>query len=297
MTKGNWERRAERANIEREEARERKLNKKLNNQKKIPNIEIILNYLYLNEKYDTYNDIIKVWIEDITLFDHYLCSNWLRNGDCNIKRCNLSHEYTFFGIRNIQLPHIDHNNEPLIEMKLLSEIHPDKYPLVRFIAINDTCVYDWLYPNVWMEWSTAKLQDIKSRKTLKAVNEENLNNNQDLIENNEKEQNIKENENVVNSSINHLNSINHFSNISQLLLSNIFQYCTLNDICSLSETSQFLRNIIRKDTHIRLRKKEFLDIHSKEINKKKKDEKKKKTKNSYLKKQDKKDGFARGGNC
>ena len=351
MTKGNWERRAERASIEREKARERKINKRI---MKIQSIEVIITSL-LENKYQTRNEIIKVWIEDVTLFNSY-CSNWLRSGDCNKKKCPLLHEYTFFGIRNIQRRNEENNesyNEPIIEMKMLSELKSEKYSLVRFIAINNVCIYDWYFSNIWIEWSTRRNQEIQSRKSLKSIHEgdddndggekeeddekeeseiqtnepnisllsESLSNMDLKNDSNESDSNNNNNNNNNNDSNNSNHNDNLYSNnsrssfpttttinsdqqlpnlflhLSQLLLSNIFQYCSLFDICSLNITSHSFRNIIRKDVQIRLRKKEFIDIHSKEINKKKKDEKKKKTKNSHLKKQDKKDGFARGGNC
>lgn len=321
MVKGNWERRAERAALEREAARERKA---LKNRIKCPPVEKIVSQLIQGEKYDTPDlTILSVWVEDLTS-DKKLCCQWFRVGDCSTKRCHYSHEITLFGIQNISLPSLpsssspslpsssssschDSNqvlsHEPSVSLVSLHNLSPEQYPLVRLITIHNFCIYDWARSNVWLDWSRIRIQDINSRKNLKSITEESYHPSHPPEEDlSPLEENIPDAILKDLSSINLTNTTTH-SNSSDLilllppsLLSWIFQYCPLMEICSLSICSKQLHHLIRKDSSIRSRRKEYLQSITPLLMKQKKEEKKKKLKNSHVKKQDKKDGFARGGN-
>lgn len=301
MTKGNWERRAERANLERQAAKERKLLKKSKLQNNVNNISSIIQQLISGKKYETESANLKGWIEDMTISEWNICRAWLREGDCCNKRCHLSHEITLYGIQNISLGDTttttDNNEmtEPSINMCCLQTLPHEKYPLIRFIAVNDVCVFDWARPNIWLEWSQSRLQEISSRKKLQSINEEPNDESDNTSKLYQVDLEIISSITISNDKLSSSCS-SPILQLSQSILSNIYQYCSLGDICSLSLCSKDFHNLIRKDSHIRSRRKEYLNSMAKVIHKQKKDEKRKKTKNSHIKKHDKKDGFARGGN-
>jgi hypothetical protein len=289
MGKGNWERRAERSALEREAARERKAAK---NKMKCPHIEKILSQLLEGEKFDTFASNITVWVEDV-ISERNLCRQWFRTGDCTTKRCHFSHEISLFGIRNVFIPPSDEGEnifmEPSVDLHSLQTLLPEKYALVRFVTIDDLCVYDWAIPNIWLDWSQKRIQEMNSRRNLKSIHEESVLSNEEIS--------ICEtgHEISINFSTPNSNSFVLLILLSPSLLSLVFQYCSLAEICSLSICSKQIHQSIRKDYSIRSRKKEYLQSLTPLLMKQKKEEKKKKLKSSHVKKQDKKDGFARGG--
>jgi hypothetical protein len=295
MGKGNWERRAERSALEREAARERKA---LKNKIKCPTIEKIIHQLLEGEKYDTFTSNINVWVEDLTS-ERNLCCQWFRTGDCSTKRCHFSHEMTLFGIRNVFIPPPNDEkalpHEPSLDLISLHTLLPEKYALVRFITIDDFCVYDWAMPNIWLDWSRARVQEMNLRKNLKSIHEEPPHSHDELsvcevIDSDLTLQDISS----MNLTTPHSCSFD-LTLLSSSLLSLIFQYCPLAEICSLSICSKQLHHLIRKDSSLRSRRKEYLQSITPLLIKQKKEEKKKKIKSSHVKKQDKKDAFARGG--
>jgi hypothetical protein len=287
MGKGNWERRAERAALEREEARERK---SLRKRPKCPHVETILLQLLEGERYDTSMSNIQVWVEDV-MAEWNICRSWLRTGDCSAKRCQLSHEITLFGIRNVLLPSESNDVtpiEPSVDLYSLKTLLPEKYPLVRFISIDDLCVYDWALPNIWLEWSRVRIQDLATRKSLKSIQEDQIALSFD--------QEIKEDTLPPLDNLHIPSSSTCFlTHLSHSLFALICQYCPLSDLSTLIITSKYFYQLIRKDSMIRIRRKESMNSLSKIIQKQKNEEKKKKLKQSYIKKIDKKDAFARGG--
>jgi hypothetical protein len=287
MTKGNWERRAERAAIEREEARERK---SLRKKPKCPNVETILIHLLDGERYDTSLSNIQVWVEDV-MTEWNICRSWFRTGDCNTRRCQLSHEMTLFGIRNVLMPTESSDlatNEPSVDLLSLKTLLPEKYPLVRFISIDDLCVYDWALPNIWLEWSRTRIQDLATRKTLKSINEDPIS---PPLDEETKEETLSSIDSLPAPS----SSSCHLTHLPHSLFSFVCQYCSLSDLSTMTSLSTYFYQLIRKDALVRIRRKESLNSLSKVIQKQKNEEKKKKAKQSYTKKTDKKDAFARGG--
>lgn len=87
-----------------------------------------------------------------------------------------------------------------------------------------------------------------------------------------------------------------FLQFSQCLLTRIVPFLTDAEMINLAISSKVLKTICYKDNTFRARRKEAYCAVASLISKEKKHEKKKKVKQANVKKQAKKDGFARGGN-
>ena len=277
MGKGNWERRAERENERREAARVKKAAR--GNAKQI-STESIARHLLTNPKYELRDAIIKAWVE---VPEKMVCRQWLRENDCRTKRCHFSHDVTIAHLRNVAAsPHSD-PSEPYVVPLLLRDTPPNQYNNVKFVSVDNTLVYDWCCADLWPTWSQARLHDIQEKNTLHTLQEED----------NQSNATTEVTSGVTTLSIQHCNL---FSELSAHIFSHIFSFSRLADICAFACVSNHIRHMIRKDDSIHHRRRQYQAEHAREIVKRKKEEKKKKIKSAYLKKSDKKDGFARGGN-
>lgn len=278
MGKGNWERRAERENERREAARAKKAAR--GNAKQI-STESIIRHLLTNTKYELGDAVIKAWVE---VPEKLVCRQWLRESDCRTKRCHFSHDISLAHMRNVNpSPHND-ASEPYIIPFLLRDTPANQYVHVRFVSVDNTLVYDWCCTDLWPTWSQARLHEIQEKNTLHTLKEEDL----------------SSATTEATAAIEVLSITprreNFFNDLSTLIFSHLCSFSCLTDICSFACTSKQIRHVIRKDDSIHHRRRQYQAEHANDIVKRKKEEKKKKIKSAYLKKSDKKDGFARGGN-
>lgn len=311
MVKGNWERRAELAAKRRDENRKEKIQKKL----KIPSIESIINKL-LNNKNNTINDIIICWLyplDELNNNDSYICKQWFRYGNCSSKKCKLNHKLyddnsniinennikTFSDLINVS-SYNDKDEEDTLREKtcllpvLLSSIHIKDSNRIRFIAFNNTLVYDSLDFDFWNEYNSKQKNDKndKNDKELFIINEEEGDDDED---NNNINNNIKvddNNEILINNFNNmKINNVNYLIICKSYILSEILSYLSYTTIINLISTSKYFKQFCMKDESIRKLKKELFSSLSSTISKNKKDNKKKLLKNSSISKKDKKEGF------
>lgn len=146
MVKGNWERRAELAANRRLENREKKKNSK----EKVATGESVRARL-LSPKFVTNPSNILVWC--VSGEQRAVCSNWFRADSCTLKKCKLGHRgATVSHLRDVyrgELP-LETPSERMCDPPVPLESLPARDSnLIHFVAINNRCVFDYLFPEVW----------------------------------------------------------------------------------------------------------------------------------------------------
>ena len=326
MTKGNWERRAEMSLIRRTEAKEKKASK--NDTTKVKP-ESILHKLQRDEHLNHSGAVVKVFLADPTEF--MMCKCYLRRDECRIKKCKLPHDgVTIAHLKNVPYTinsdvHATQESEKACLPPVpLDEVAAKESHRMMFIAIDDTCVFDYLHPDIWHQWSaihqpsaaasdgnnegavsTKKKshRDVPSTVTsdqlppLIEETEGNDSNNDDIESESETSSNdelMMERPVVLMNYSSSSTKVFFASENEGKIYSKLFVFLNNEDIISLLTCSKMTKSMCLKDEQVRHRKKEAISLLSHDLSKKKKEEKRKKAKNACISKVDKKDAFARG---
>lgn len=320
MVKGNWERRVELVAARRIENHKKKLEK----QSKVVSIatgESVFTKLMNDEQLlnDSTTKII-VWLE--TSDSPNICSSWWRTENCEHKKCKYLHTITISNIYNL-VTNIESNDglrlttEKLCECKEISTILRKDAHRIRIVSLNNQCIYDYYVPSIWIEWSNERkchLNSLNKQSNLLTINEhvdtdEEFNNDEDNNQHNignfigymNDHMNLKceDNENNTNNITSYFLKFLELQEIKgiQLFIQLLCSFLIDSDMIMFSNINRNIQKYCIKNDLIRNRKKEIYSNYFKEQNKRKKIEEKKKIKQANIsKKNNKKDGFARGGN-
>jgi hypothetical protein len=311
MGKGNWERRAELANVKRLEAKERKNNRGIKKSEESM-IRRIINIATSTRNMENY----KVWIENDPENGTVMCQFWLRTDNCQTKRCRLSHEISLGHLSNITLPsNIEEITQTLLHEIFLNDLEMKDIPKVQFISCNNICIFDRYDSSIWDNWihiqNEIHKKETTSNEFMERKQEDNIkmtefSSSLPRISENEVYFSSTSNENItkesdeVTKSVVSASPVNEIINdmlTSKNILSYLFLYLTYYEIqLLLISTNHIIKNTIISHIYYKEMKKSYDSMLLRELNKKKKDEKKKKIINANIKKvTSKKDGFARGG--
>ena len=160
MVKGNWERRVQLANQRRLDSKARK---EIRKQQKPANGESV--YAKLMTFTDLCDSRIDSYLESDR--DISVCSSWIRNGDCILKkgRCRFSHDTEPLRIRNIQPVH-DLIEEKEVFLVPFREVLPRHLVNVRFVSVDGCVVFDYMLPHIWEEYVEVKIRMQRERLSL-----------------------------------------------------------------------------------------------------------------------------------
>jgi hypothetical protein len=335
MVKGNWERRAELANVKRQEARERKQLKKSG---KVVNPESVLQKLFKDTTLRAGGARVEVYVAHPDA--GVVCKTYLRTADCRVKRCRLLHDegVSVSHLRNMQASGGEEftasstaaatapatvcveSSTSVPEKRCspcapLDEVMPLKdWNTLMFVAIDGECVYDYTTSDVWNEWIAAYRVAAQKSGSLPTVDEDGDEENggddsdgdhkgnderpqsADECESNTKRRAEKGTKAAVEVTAGSTERNPLFRLLSSTAAIHLFMHLTVADLlCSLLPCSKGVKLCVLRDEGFRVRRREALSLVTRDLSKRKKDEKRKKVKNANVKKVDKKDAFARGG--
>ena len=297
MVKGNWERRAELASMRRAEEKERKALKKTGG--KAVNPESILQKLYKDSFLKENGARIDVYVADPE-GDMMCCGAHLRTADCRMKRCRLMHDdsVSIAHLRHlppiggipcgkedvggcrpppVPLAVVDSSSSSMPEKRCLppctiDEIMPLKdWSALMFVAVDGECIYDYLTPEVWNNWSTkhrALVAEARtsSRAGLSTVHEGTGGDDDDNDDSDEG--NEEEGENAIATSSS--SSAAHVTTTPLITLCNgkgglvekcspalavLLSYLSVSDVvCSVSLACKSLKTCVLRDESFRIRR-------------------------------------------
>jgi hypothetical protein len=155
MVKGNWERRAEMVAARRLEERANKLNKAAG-AKQFASGESVATKLLRDTLLRDGGARIEAWLEQEP--PEMICHSWLRQEKCSQKKCKYRHETNVAHLADLSYdPQTEHSAEPLCVGPIpLTDVIKKDYSKLRLIAVNGSCVYDHLFPDVWSHWSAQR---------------------------------------------------------------------------------------------------------------------------------------------
>lgn len=262
--------------------------------------------------------------------------------------------------------------------KLVIDVNTKEMNKIHFISLHHTCIYDYLYPEVWKTWyhqrklylqqiqtktstitssslsssittsiastvmkmtmndskihQLSTIHEISHEKVIKCNNDDNNNyddyDDYDHVDTNNNVYCVKDNNDIIKNNIKLDNTIidsmfqvtlnvHNKSNLEYLIeqqnnyelrsipslsslydmITNVTIYLTNQEFIYFFNLNKNIQKYCIKNDIIRQRKKEIYTIFFNFYNKQKKIEQKKKIKQSHVKKTNKKDAFARGGNA
>lgn len=315
MVKGNWQRRAELAAARRAEEKIKKESKKGND----VSLESVA-FKLLNNPF-VMESRVECWLlygsRDILGptreigNSRLVCSQFLRKGVCNaLKKCKLNHDscYSLAAIRGIELL-IDADIEDDCEGPMLlsqvpkSTLSKTGVNIIRFIAVDGRCVFDYSNRNVWSSYciSLTELSKSSNEGRLSTIYEQSIDQDE-LMVNEDSTLEISEVTRRIESiqiedKIN-LSSLlregypkfQHLDRFRRVYFPVILSFLTLMDIFHLMCCSKEFKSIVLANENVRdLRK-----AAKQEWMSKLKAEKRKKQINAFIKPKDKIDAFSRG---
>jgi hypothetical protein len=320
MVKGNWERRAELVAARRLEERANKANKAAG-AKQFASGESVATKLSRDSQLQDGGARIEAWLEQNS--PELMCHSWLRLEKCTQKKCKYTHETNIAHLSDLNCdPQEERPTEPLCAGPIfLNDVPKKDYSRLRFIAVNGACVYDHLFPDVWSQWSaqravvTAALDKSKlppiaeaaeaSRTRLKSDGEDSAECGDEELDGSRPRDSAMDD---LSQSVQGLilsgpdfsaffldpdhQAIAPFASI----ITSIMLQLNAQDAGKLALANKAMHAQSLKTEIFRLRRREGMAAYVVEQSKAKKQEKKKKAKQANVKKDSKKDAFARGGN-
>jgi len=254
---------------------------------------------------------IEVWL--LSDSDTSVCREWLRTEWCSIKRCKNVHASTVGHLRKLKyIEDEDKTSEnlPSGPFPLSSLSHKD-FSRLQFLAINRECVYDKAYPEVWDTWieqRTLFVKGLERTSKLDAIDEVpgdikdrgNSVDSAELISENLEQIGITETTKDTASGIGFsdffLDGDNQVLVPFATIFSHLVPFLSTLEMRNIAITNKRMSIHCQRVDVYKLRRREALTQIAAEASKIKKMEQKKKLKQANVKKESKKDGFARGGN-
>lgn len=307
MVKGNWERRAELVAARRVEERNKKAQKSVGS-KQLATAESVITKVQRDPLLE--EDAAQAWFQSES--EVPVCKEWFRSESCSVKRCKHSHEWTIGHLRNVNYTEDENTrteNLPSGPFQLSGVARKD-YSKLLFLAIAGECVYDKSFPEVWEAWIEQRTQFVKGldRATkLRAISEasdelcrdrgDSMASTGDVTSGVEK-LGITD----VPSSTGPDFSAFFFDADNQVIapfsvvFSHLVPYLSTLEVRNIAITNKGMYNHCQRVDVYKMRRREALTQIAADLSRVKKTEKKKKAKQANVKKESKKDGFARGGN-
>jgi hypothetical protein len=277
MTKGNWERRVEMAAMRRAAAKDEKATAERT--RNISPVSILSKLNHYQQSAPIKANIV-CWVQSADAKEQ--CRAWFRTGTCTTRKCKLAHEDSLHPAMNVAYSASDPHNEAEMTILEMEGITIPMSSSLRFILIDETCVYDYCNPDLWLDYCRSP-QCIFERKVSRKLG---------VIEDVEDEDfegacKIEDSSSKVTTT-----SMNI---IPTGILDKSLGFLDFKTLITLMRCSKQARSVVQHDDDSRRKVKEAQDIHSADFVKRKRDERKKKVKNAFTNKNsDKKDGFSRG---
>jgi hypothetical protein len=307
MVKGNWERRAELAATRRLQHKEEKLRPK-----PAVNGESVLTRLLRDELLLTSGATLWAWLETVPSLD--VCRSWFKLEECDNRKCKLSHVAdTLLKVRGII------NDEGLDQMTikqctqpvLLQSLSQKDSLRIRYVALNGSCIFDFEHLEVWEKWCEERSIYLKQVEPVDTVlhvipeNEDVTENIRVLCVDNEHELSGDLSQQLTELNLNHtpfpihthITSNDHFVSSSCVaILSVVTTFLSNQEVLHLLSSGRILKRHLLEDIIIRRRYRECQSLIALNVSKQRKSDKKSKGKQANVRRNDKKDAFARGGN-
>lgn len=308
MVKGNWERRAELVAARRVEERNRKLSKSAGS-KQLATAESVITKVQRDPLFQKDGSTVEVWL--LSDSDISVCREWLRTESCSTKRCKYLHDSTVGYLRKLQFFEDENNPTEVLPSGpfLLSSLPRKDYSRLQFLAVNGECIYDKSCPELWEAWIEQRnlfVKGLDRTSKLSVIDE--------VLDDTSKARGSSlDSTELVCEGITQL-EVDSSSMLSsapgtdfstffldadnQVLVpfSTIFSHLVPLEVRNTAITNKRMYIYCQRVDVYKLRRREALTQIAAEASRVKKTEKKKKLKQANVKKESKKDGFARGGN-
>jgi hypothetical protein len=299
-----WESRIDLANKRREAARQRKQARKL---PKPISGDVVLSALLNGGLVNLDAAVIEAWLE--IEGGKLLCYSHFRAESCHCKRCKFSHEYTISRMTNVNV--MDDGVKDRFEVCMertsnISSIPTANFSKLKFLCVDGECVYDHDNIQRWRDW----VGGVKSRRKISTIHEDSSDES-----NNEKDSKVETNT-IVSEKIHSDIQLEMVAlslvgtptpptvfpllDVSSIILSNIAQYVSDNDLIQLYSTSTLMKRFMLSCTDLYERRRDYLNsfqLSGRDLSKMRKQEKKKKIKNANAKVTTKKDGHKKVKVC
>eukprot|EP01041_Mallomonas_annulata_P010426 gene10426-21752_t len=243
--------------------------------------------------------ISEVPVKDGHNVGRFVCKAWYRSDVCTNRKCKLKHEgYPMSEFKGV----IYFEDDPDPKEQLcygpfpIHLITTKTAKFIKFIALDNTIIYDYAHPCVWSSWYDSqclRLGMLNDQFPLSTIEEHADDSIENFIKSEELIQSMKIS--IPSFTLDNWLKFNINDHLLKCIAS-ICQYVHNIDFLSLISSSKYIRNVMLKEESIFIRRKELQSMISHTVAKMKKIDKKKRIKHANLKRTDKKDGFARGGN-
>ena len=297
MVKGNWERRAELAQIRRAEGRLAKEEKKLSGGKKSIKIcgeSAVMKLLSFHIGSDV---VLTAWL-DLKRSLGRICSANLRLFEgCSIKRCRLPHSLVSVGhLRQVPIP-TEFSSASEVELDNpvpLVSVSGADYARIRFLAVGSRCVFDWANADLWQSYA----QELDSAKcviksSIGATVLSKVAENSDESDGEHGIDILDETEKLIDLHVRNDTTCIFETIINQHPRALLFCFAalTLTDVAQLTQCNSGIRRAMFSVS----RYKELKSVMATEYARRRQDEKRKRHKQAFVGNDSKVDAFARGG--
>lgn len=307
MVKGNWERRAELVAARRVEERNKKAQKSVGS-KLLATAESVITKVQRDPLLE--EDTAEAWLQSEQ--EVPVCREWFRTESCSVKRCKQSHEWTIGHLRNVNFNEDENTrteNLPLGPF-LLSSVARKDYSRLMFLSVAGECVYDKTQPDVWEAWIEQRTQFVKGldrASKLRAISEASDELGRDRGDSMASMSDVAAGMGklgITNTSVSSgpdfsaffCDADNQVIAPFSTVFSHLVPYLSTLEVRNVAITSKAMYSHCQRVDVYKMRRREALTQIAADLSRVKKTEKKKKAKQANVKKESKKDGFARGGN-
>lgn len=196
------------------------------------------------------------------------CRSWFRTGTCLNKKCRLLHLDPLPPASNIRYSPQDGSSETARVKMDLCKLSRPQYRLIRILILDNTCVFDSSFPEVWTEYcaSPVSVFQMKTTRKLPSI--------QESTDPHYSEQKDDTHPHpTVNSSL-------YIQNGAFLA---VYGFLSVKELLQLMTCSKGIKHDIQRHDQSRRRLKEASDRIASDLKKKKVEEKRKRTKNAFKK--------------
>ena len=195
------------------------------------------------------------------------CRSWFRTGVCLHKKCRLPHLDSLPPANNIHYSPEDSPVEAVARRVDLFELSRQQYSLIRFLFLDNLCIFDSSFPDVWAQYYVSPTSIFK-RKSVHRLHP------------------IQESDDPCTSESPYdhdPSTLNSTFYIQNGVFSGSYCFLNIKELLSLMSCSKQLKHDIQRHEQSRRRLKEANDLIAGELKKKKAEEKKKRTKSAFKK--------------
>jgi hypothetical protein len=205
--------------------------------------------------------------------DEVQCRSWFRTGACLNPRCKWAHDTTLSPASKVTYASTEDTSEGLAVIEPISHLKPHSCVFLRFIIIDNMCVYDYTQPNQWLDYLSSPFNIFKTNVCDK------------LVTIAEEIESVFETKCTV-SDILVASGVLFTVSIPSLhldILAQVLGYLDITEICAVMRCNKVMRSHVRRDTGCRKRLKEAEDLTASDASKRRKDDKRRKLKSAFKK--------------